>query len=244
MAATRLHDEGVLERDGRGSYTLHPDALPIYPHVRDWATRHTTRTPWTGTWAAVDNSTTARTDRAVLRHHDRTLDLLGFRPWRGALHVRPDNLTGGIDALRATLQNTGMAPGAAVFGIHHLDPADDADLRGLWDAEALVGRLGRTAAALTDSYDRLSALAPEEFAHESLLLGSQAIATILHDPLLPDDLCDPRPRRRLVELTRAYQDTAQRIWGRLLDLDAPQPTVEAVTDDKAACGTSTPATTS
>src|SRR5690606_14304306 len=66
---------------------------------------------------------------------------------------------------------------------------------------------------------RLADLSPEEFARESLLLGSRAIATVLHDPLLPEELCDPEPLRRLVELTKAYQDTAQAIWGRLLGLD-------------------------
>ncbi|WP_067796597.1 hypothetical protein [Actinomadura formosensis] len=223
MAATRLHDEGVLDRDGRGSYTLHPEALLTYPHVRDWAARHTTRTPWTGTWAAVDNSTTARTDRAVLRHHDRAVDLLGFRPWRGALHIRPDNLTGGITALRDTLQATGMAPGAAVFGVHDLDPAHDTELRGLWDTAALTTRLDQTTAALTASLDRLPTLTAEEFAHESLLLGSQAIATILHDPLLPDDLCDPEPHRRLTTLAQTYQDTAQAIWAQLLNLEPERP---------------------
>ena len=221
MAVTRLNEEGTLERDGRGSYTLHPDALPASPHVQHWAIRHTTRVRWSGTWAAVDNSTTARTDRTALRHHDRALNLLGFRAWRGALHVRPDNLTGGVDTLRDTLKDTGMAPDAVVFGIHHMDTDSDIELRRLWDADDLVSRLDQTASALSESRERLPELTSKEFAHESLLLGSGAITTILHDPLLPDELCDPEPYRRLVTLTRAYQDTAQDIWGRLLGLDEP-----------------------
>ena len=223
MAATRLYDEGILERDGRGTYTLHPSGLRTYPHVEHWATRPATRVGWTGTWAAIDNSTTARTDRTVLRHHDRALELLGFRSWRGALHVRPDNLAGGIPALRRTLQATGMAPSATIFGVHDLDPADDTALRGLWDTDTLTTRLDRTAAELAASRDRLPTLTPEEFAHESLLLGGQAIATILHDPLLPDDLCDPDPLQRLTTLTQAYQDTAQAIWAQLLEIPSDQP---------------------
>ncbi|TDE20883.1 hypothetical protein [Actinomadura sp. 6K520] len=219
MAAQRLHEEGVLERAGRGVYLPRPDRLRTYPHVAQWATRHRSRVPWTGRWAAVENSATARTDRAALRHHDRAVRLLGFHAWRGALHVRPDNLRGGVAALRRTLGDTGMAPDAVVFAIDRLAPDTDAELRRLWDAGELIAELNRTAEELTRSRERLGTLTPEEFAHESLLLGSRAIATILHDPLLPEDLCDPGPHERLVALTRAYQDTAQAIWGRLLEID-------------------------
>ena len=219
MAVTRLSEEGTLERDGRGSYTLHPQALLASPHVQNWATRHTTRIHWSGTWAAVDNSTTARTDRTALRHHDRALSMLGFRVWRGTLHIRPDNLTGGIDTLRSTLQATGMASDAIVFGVHHVDADSDSGLRKLWDTDALVARLEQKASALAESKDRLPELTSEEFAHESLVLGSEAISTLLRDPLLPDELCDPEPYRRLVEITRDYQNTAQVIWGRLLGLE-------------------------
>ncbi|MEU8796512.1 hypothetical protein [Spirillospora sp. NPDC048819] len=219
MAAKRLNEQGVLERDGRGVYIARPDRLRAYPHIEQWATRHTTRVPWTGRWAAVENSATARTDRAALRQHDRALQLLGFHAWRGALHVRPDNLRGGVDGLRRTLTGTGMAPGAVVFAIDRLDPATDRELRELWDTGDLIARLTRTADELTRSRERLGALSPEEFAHESLLLGSRAIATILHDPLLPEELCDSGPHRRLVAVTTSYQDTAQAVWGRLLGLD-------------------------
>ena len=218
MAVTRLSEEGTLERDG-GSYTLHPQALLASPHVQNWATRHTTRIHWSGTWAAVDNSTTARTDRTALRHHDRALSMLGFRVWRGTLHIRPDNLTGGIDTLRSTLQATGMASDAIVFGVHHVDADSDSGLRKLWDTDALVARLEQKASALAESKDRLPELTSEEFAHESLVLGSEAISMLLRDPLLPDELCDPEPYRCLVEITRDYQNTAQDIWGRLLGLE-------------------------
>ncbi|WP_084464128.1 hypothetical protein [Microtetraspora fusca] len=221
MATTRLNEEGVLDRDGRGTYTLHPDRLRTYPHVEHWEDRHLSVVPWNGRWVAVENSTTARTDRATLRHHERALQLLGFRAWRGALHVRPDNLRDGVDGLRGTLGNTGMAPGAGVFGIDQLDPATDHELRRLWDTGELVARLDRTADELTRSRDRLSTLSAEEFARESLLLGSRAIATIVNDPLLPEELCAPEPHRRLVALTRSYQETAQAVWGRLLGLDEP-----------------------
>ncbi|MFG2086889.1 hypothetical protein [Spirillospora sp. NPDC048824] len=223
MAAKRLNEQGVLERDGRGVYIARPDRLRAYPHIEQWATRHTSRVPWTGRWAAVENSATARTDRAALRHHDRALQLLGLHAWRGALHVRPDNLRGGVDGLRGTLTGTGMAPEAVVFAIDRLDPATDRELRGLWDTGGLIARLTRTADELTRSRDHLGTLTPEEFAHESLLLGSRAIATILHDPLLPEELCDPEPHRRLVAVTTAYQNTAQATWGRLLGLDADNP---------------------
>ncbi|MGP4022600.1 hypothetical protein [Actinomadura sp. 3N407] len=219
MAAKRLNEQGVLERDGRGVYTPHPERLRAYPHIEHWATRHASRVPWTGRWAAVENSATARTARTTLRHHDRALQLLGFHTWRGALHVRPDNLSGGVDELRRTLTGTGMAPGAVVFAIDRLDPATDRELRGLWNTGDLIARLTRTADELTRSRERLGTLSPEEFAHESLLLGSRAISTILHDPLLPEELCDPGPHRHLVALTTAYQDTAQAVWGRLLGLD-------------------------
>ncbi|TDC96597.1 hypothetical protein [Actinomadura sp. 7K507] len=218
MAAKRLNEEGVLERDGRGVYIARPDRLRAYAHIEHWATRHTARVPWTGRWAAVENSATARTDRATLRHHDRALQLMGFHAWR-ALHVRPDNLRGGVDDLRRVLTETGMAPDAVVFAMDRLDPATDGELRRLWDTGDLGARHTRTADELTRSRERLGTLSPEEFAHESILLGSRAIAAILHDPLLPEELCDPGPHRHLVAVMKEYQDTAQAVWGRLLGFD-------------------------
>ncbi|HEY8482013.1 MAG TPA: hypothetical protein VIL71_19475 [Spirillospora sp.] len=237
MAATRLNEEGVLERDGRGVYIGRPDRLRAYPHVQQWATRQRSRVPWTGRWVAVENSTTPRTDRTVLRHHDRALRLLGFHVWRGALHVRPDNLRAGIGGLRRALAETGMAPDAAVFTIDDLTPDTDRELRGLWDVDGLVATLTATADELTQSRKRLDDLSPEEFARESLLLGSRAITTILHDPLLPDELCDPEPHRRLVTVTRDYQHTARRIWTRLLDLDPVEVESADGVEDTGAEGT-------
>jgi phenylacetic acid degradation operon negative regulatory protein len=100
-----------------------------------------------------------------------------------------------------------------------VDADSDSGLRKLWDTDALVARLEQKASALAESKDRLPELTSEEFAHESLVLGSEAISTLLRDPLLPDELCDPEPYRRLVEITRDYQNTAQDIWGRLLGLE-------------------------
>ncbi len=57
--------------------------------------------PWRGGWVGVHTAGLERGDRTRLRRRERALQFLGLRALDAHLFVRPDNLKGGVDAVRA-----------------------------------------------------------------------------------------------------------------------------------------------
>src|SRR5690606_6852301 len=105
VALTRLRADGLVERDERGSYRLGAKARAVSERVRGWRRLDERVRAWNGAWLAVLAAPGARSApaRAAQRGHARALRLLGFRELTRDVAVRPDNLAGGIDAVRAEL---------------------------------------------------------------------------------------------------------------------------------------------
>lgn len=220
MAVKRLNGEGILERLDRGRYRLVPRALPTYSSVAGWAGRDDLLVSWDGGWLGVVGPVPGVMSRQQTRDHQRALELAGYRSWRGGLSVRPDNLRGGVRAQRRQLAGAGLNPDATVITLADLPREALAEVRGLWAVEPLLSTHRRLAMALRDSRARRGTTSREEFARESLELGSEVIAAIIRDPLLPGTICPPAPRRRLIAMMGAYQREAQQLWAELLDLDS------------------------
>lgn len=211
MAATRLADEGIVRRTGRGAYRLHAEHLSTFGHVEHWRTRTHQTVAWNGRWVGADLSQVPRADRTTRRRVERELRLAGMAPWRGTISLRPDNLRGGVDQLRHRLPSE-----LAVFAVSELHEDDEAAARSLWDCAALAEQYARLRAELRASVDESAHVDSRAFARESLLLGSRAIAAIVRDPLLPGELCSPDPLSALIADTADYQDRAQDTWAALL----------------------------
>ena len=220
MAVKRLQGEGILERLDRGRYRLVPRALPTYASVAGWVDRDDLVVDWTGGWLGVVGPAPGVMSRQQGRDHQRALELAGYRLWRGGLAVRPDNLRGGVRAQRRHLAESGLHADAAVLTLADLPRDALVEVKSLWAVAPLLASHQRLARALSDSRARRRTMAREEAARESLELGSEVIAAIIRDPLLPGTICPSAPRRRLVARMRSYQGEAQRLWAELLDLDA------------------------
>ncbi len=220
MAVKRLNGEEILERLDRGRYRLVPRALPTYSSVAGWARRDELLVSWAGGWLGVVGPVPRAMSRQQTRDHQRALELAGYRSWRAGLSVRPDNLRGGVRAQRRQLAGAGLSPDATVITLADLPREALAEIGALWAVEPLLDSHRRLAKALQDSRARRGTTSPEEAARESLELGSEVIAAIIRDPLLPGTMCPPAPRRRLIAMMGAYQQEAQELWAELLDLDA------------------------
>lgn len=66
------------------------------------------------------------------------------------------------------------------------------------------------------SQANLARMAPDAGAREAMLVGRAIIRAIVRDPLLPEAIMDPAPRRALIDATRAYQLQARGLWVELL----------------------------
>ncbi len=164
VVLARLLARGLLERSKRGLYSLASDASAVQRHVGSWTHVDAKMITWRAQWVGVCVRRT-KGRSAKLKRQRRALELLGFRALEPTLLVRPDNLRGGVCALRDRLVELGLGA-ALVFGLNEFDPITDARARQLWDVEGLDrgyrelrAELARSAEGLVD-FDFCSRAAP------------------------------------------------------------------------------------
>jgi phenylacetic acid degradation operon negative regulatory protein len=206
VATTRLLSANALARDERGRYRLGPAAAPVDERVTSWRRLEERRVRWDGAWLAVQRVGLGR------GAGQRALRLLGFAPFSRELALRPDNLRGGVAAVRAELRGLGLPSGAAVFGLRDFDDDTHARACGLWDAALLRARYVRSRLALEKSEARLAHAREDVAMKESFLLGGRVIRELVSDPLLPDALAPAAERRALVASMRRYDRVGRRLW--------------------------------
>jgi phenylacetic acid degradation operon negative regulatory protein len=212
VTLVRLCARGTIERNERGLYRIAPAAQPVQAHVAAWTRTEERLVAWRGGWIGVHTAGLDRADRTALRRRERALQFLGFAGLEPQLYVRPDNLRGGVDALRTELRELGLDAAALVFVISELDAAADARARALWDGAALCRAYRDTRASLTRSAERLERLAVRAAMVESFVLGGRAIRQLALDPLLPEPIVPAAERAGLVESMRQYDRLGRACW--------------------------------
>jgi phenylacetic acid degradation operon negative regulatory protein len=222
VALVRLCAQGTIERNERGFYRLAPAAQPVQSHVVAWTRTEERLVPWRGGWIGVHTAGLERGDRAGQRRRTRALQWLGFRNLERYLFVRPDNLRGGVDAVRDQLHALGLDGAALVFAIAQFDPASEERARALWNAPALRRGYRDTGAALARSAAQLERLPMHAAMRESFVLGGGAIRQLALDPLLPEPIVPAGERAALVETMRAYDRLGRACWRNFMKShDAP-----------------------
>ncbi len=220
VALARLAASGMIEPIERGQYRLGPKAEGLAGDVASWRDVERRVRDWDGGWVAVHVGALPRSDRALRRARERALGLLGLRELDGGLFVRPDNLAGGVEAVRERLARLGLGSEAAVFVAHSLDDERRRRAERLWDVAALDRGYRDTRVVLEDWLSRWSSGAPslpiEAAARESFMLGNDAIRQLVFDPLLPEPLVDVAARRAFVDAVRRFDGVGHSIWRRFL----------------------------
>ncbi|MBN7796891.1 PaaX family transcriptional regulator C-terminal domain-containing protein [Parahaliea mediterranea] len=216
VALTRLARQGRVESPARGVYALQTRGSTLLQDVEAWLRREERAVTWNGYWVGVSDAGAPRTQRTRWRRHLRALALRGFRELAPGLHLRPDNLRGGVPALRGELDSLGLAPEALTYGVTELDEVHRERARHLWDTDGLERRYLELLSALAQSRRALERGPLERAARDSLLLGHEAIRAILYDPLLPDQMMAGRARADLIARMREYQQWARGVWSAFL----------------------------
>lgn len=215
VALVRLAAAGLVKAAGRGSYRLGPKATAFAAEVAAWRTAEQRVREWDGGWIAVHTAGLGRSDRVALRARDRAFRLLGLRELERGLYLRPDNLVGGVAAIRERLHALGLDADAIVFRVTDLDATRERACRALWNGKEL-DRHYREAREMLESWlARAEKLEPEVAARESFLLGDAAIRSLVYDPLLPAPLVDVAARRAFVDSVLRYDRAGHAIWKQL-----------------------------
>lgn len=217
VAMTRLAADGLIEASDRGIYVLGPAARDLAEDVGRWRQGPARLQRWRGGWMAVHCSALGRTDRKALRRRERALAMTGFREFSQGLFLRPDNLHGGVAAMRDRLRALGVPDQAPVFGVHELGQQDAQLAQGLWSSAALNRQYRKTGERLSAWMAKAERLEPEVAAREAYVIGDEAIREMVFDPLLPDEMIDAAAREKFFKAVLAYDEAGQAIWRRLYD---------------------------
>jgi len=212
VALTRLRASGHVESDERGLYRLGPAAEALHQQVLSWRTAEDRVDRWDGSWVAVEPGEIRGVSRGAATRRVRTLRLLGFRPFRGTLALRPNNLVGGVEAVRTQLGSLGVGSESTVFLISNLDAENERRAQNLWDTEQLEAGYLEMRKKLEQSAKRLPTLSRAGAMEESFRLGGKAIRQIVFDPLLPSPIISMKPRRALLETMKRYDRLGRRFW--------------------------------
>jgi phenylacetic acid degradation operon negative regulatory protein len=221
VALARGVAAGLLTAPQRGHYALGPQARPLADEVSQWRQIERRMTDWHGDWVAVHVGASGRSDRAALRARERAFGLLGLAEFERGLHLRPNNLAGGVAGLRERLAHLVPAGAGTVFALDQLAPADAGHAAALWDTAALDAGYRDTTARLAAWLDEAPTLPLERAAREAFTLGGDAIRRIVFDPLLPAPLVDADARHRFVQTVARYDAAGHRLWRRFLAEAAP-----------------------
>lgn len=213
VTLARLKQADLIETAGRGRYRLGPEARAVERQVRGWRDADRRLVRWKGSWVGVHTGGLSRTDRKAQRRRERALRLNGFGELRPDLYLRPNNLRGGVAALRERLRELGLE--AIVFRMSQLGD-DEAQALSLWDARRLDEGYRCMHAALCSAHDQLGSLPLADAARLSFVVGGDAIRLIALDPMLPAPIVDADARAAFIEAMRRFDDEGRRIWSELL----------------------------
>ncbi|WP_205655576.1 hypothetical protein [Alcanivorax sp. 24] len=218
VAVNRLQRQGKVISPARGIYALDATGNTLIGDVRNWLRKEQQAVAWDGGWVGVIDAAVPRREKVAWRRHERALTLRGFRALENSgLWLRPDNLVGGVSAVREDLKRLGLAPAARVFGVNSLSGRDETRIRAQWDTRAMIQAYQDVGRRLQASEANLDTLPLDQAARDSLLLGRTAIRLIIHDPLLPEALMGGDERHHLIDQVRAYQVRAKALWARFLE---------------------------
>jgi phenylacetic acid degradation operon negative regulatory protein len=143
--------------------------------------------------------------------------MLGFAELERGLWIRPNNLDGGVAALRSRLHALGLGDEAPVFVIKDLAPAQEKHAHSLWNGKTLTASYARTERQIERWMDTSADLELDVAARQSFLLGGSAIRQIVYDPLLPGELVDVEARHSFFEAVRRIDADGRRIWKQFFE---------------------------
>lgn len=216
VTLARLVQEGLVEPAGRGLYQLGENWRRIATDVAGWRSVEARLVDWQGRWVVAVTSGLPRSDRKILRTRQRALSMLGMRDLGHGLFIRPDNLVGGVEGVRARLVSLGLERKAAVFQAAEFDATRQKKAMSLWHIDDLAALYRRDTARLQDWAQQADALPLADAARDSFMLGDDAIRKIVFDPMLPAPLVDEGERHAFIAAMIRFDELGKRIWHRFL----------------------------
>lgn len=217
VTLARLSQSKLIETTDRGIYRLGEAWQNIASDVAGWRNAEERLVQWEGKWVLAAIGTLPRSDRKILRNRQRALSMLGMKELATGLFIRPDNLVGGVVAVRQRLISLGLEDDAIIFRADEFDEDRQNRAAKLWNGDALAASYKQNIARLEEWAKNEAVLPFDIAAQESFILGDNAIREIVFDPMLPAPLVDEEQRRHFFKTMVHFDELGRRIWLRFLN---------------------------
>lgn len=215
IALSRLLAAGDVSSPARGVYALSAQHLAALAHVHTFRTGFARRVPFGGEFCAVLTSHLPRRNASAVRRRDSALILSGFREYRPGVYLRPDNLAGGRAALADHLLQLGLDQAADVLGMR-LDAAQLQRVEQLYDVKSDAKRAAALCTRVSALLATMATRPARKVAIAAFWLGDEVLRFLARDPLLPEGMADPQPRRALAEAMSELDQRAYAVWRVIL----------------------------
>jgi len=223
VTASRLVAEELLEKTGRGMYTIGPGGLALKNKAAEWTMALTRIREWDGGWFGVYTAHLGKALRRKVRARERAFRLLGFKELVSGLWVRPDNLKYSTSEMHTKLCEFGLETQAVLMRSQNLSQRDSKSPLTLWSSQALNASYEQAIKLLNQSQKRLERQGLHTVTRESFIVGEHVIRQINADPLLPAEHIDAARREDMVQAMRRYSDFCHPYWAKFLGLPDADP---------------------
>lgn len=224
VSLVRLSSEGMIESCGRGAYQLGPNAQKTALEVSEWETAEQRLIDWNGSYSCVHSAALPRSDRKAIKNRERAFEILGFRELERGLHIRPNNIEGGISHARERLLALGVEAPIVTFSATEFNTEQAATIPTLWDGKSLSTLYKTECQRLVRWMENHHELELEVAARESYLIGGQAIRQVVFDPWLPEPMVDVSARHDFVAAVKRFDKVGKDIWQSLGSVHEAMPT--------------------
>lgn len=216
VSLTRLVKQGKITLKERAVYAWNSSGHSLFSVVTNWINKEKDMIHWDGGWVGVLDADISKTDKATYSKHHRAMALYGFKNFKHALHVRPNNLGGGIEKVDRDLIKLGLSPKSLLIIISKVDAQEELKLRSLWNTQYLETSYRLMLEELEQSLDDIQQVDIATAARLSLIQARKVINQLILDPLLPNTLFDPTTRQKLLKLMIRYHEMTRKIWSNFL----------------------------
>ena len=215
IALSRLSATGDVRSPGRGLYALSAERLAAIAHVHAFRTGFARRVAFHGEFCGAVTSHLSRRSASAVRRRDSALALSGFCAYRPGLYLRPDNLEGGRPALAVHLRQLGLDQAADVVGVT-LDAVQLRRVEQLYDVARDASRATALGKKVSTLLGTMASRPARKIAIATFWLGDEVLRFLARDPLLPESMADPAPRRALAEAMSELDQRAYALWRVIL----------------------------
>jgi len=194
-----LIESHYIHVDENRCCSILPERSLFSQHFEQWRLSEQRRVIWDGSWLVCDLPVICE-DSDVRKRSLWALDLLGFKETPKGI-LRPNNLLGGIDALRLKLKIFGIEANTDLFSVNDYPKRIQETLKtDIWPITALTDSYHDMYQKVDTGNAMLKSRVTKSVLVYALKIGYEAVTMLAIDPLLPVEMQDPKPRIKLTRL--------------------------------------------